>query len=64
MNKKELRVVEPAPLKSPEQVNLSPEEQAEADRFRQLTLERAAKQAIVRRLIARLNDEDDLAKAA
>jgi hypothetical protein len=64
MKEKELKVVEPAPLKRPEQVNLSPEEQAEADRFRQLTLERAAKQAIVRRLIARLNDEDDLAKAA
>lgn len=64
MSKKRLKVVEPAPPKSIEQVNLSPEEQAEADRFRKLTLDRAAKQAIVRRLIARLNDEDDLAKAA
>ena len=64
MSKKKLKVVEPAPSQSAEQVSLSPEEQAEADRFRQLTLDRAAKQAIVRRLIARLNDEDDLAKAA
>jgi hypothetical protein len=64
MSKKELKVVEPALPKRPEHVVLSPEEQAEADRFRQLTLERAAKEAVVRRLIARLNDEEDLAKAA
>ena len=64
MSKKKLKLVEYAPPENIKQVNMSPEERAEVDRFRQLTLDRAAKQAIVRRLIARLNDEDGLAKAA
>ena len=36
--------------------NLTPEEQAEAARFRALTKQRAARQAKVRRIVAKLNE--------
>lgn len=51
---------------APEVPELSPAEQAEAERFRALTAQRAARQAVVRRLIARLQAEapDSLAEAA
>ncbi|GAB4445090.1 MAG: hypothetical protein Kow0031_27570 [Anaerolineae bacterium] len=47
---------------------LSPEEQAEAERFKALTARRAAHRALVQRLIARLQaeepDTESLAEAA
>lgn len=38
--------------------NLTPAEQAEAARFRALTKQRAARQAKVRRIVAKLNELD------
>ena len=66
MTNKPLKVVrkQPAAQRLPEIPQLTPAEQAEVDRFRALTTRRAARRAIVTRLIARFQAKDDVSNAA
>jgi hypothetical protein len=48
-----------SPRGRPKSPPLSPAEAAEAARFRELTAARAAQQAIIRRIMAELEDLDD-----
>jgi hypothetical protein len=63
MSNQPLRITNPDQI-ADNNIDLSPEEQVEADRFKQLTVERAKKRAVVQRLIARLRQKDRFSKAA
>jgi hypothetical protein len=47
-----------------ENMTLSPDERAEGDRFKQLTMQRAKKRAVIQKLIVRLRQKDRFSKAA
>ena len=65
MSKKNLKLVKSTKKQPPEEpVELTPEEQAEAARFRALTASRAKHQAAVTRLIAKLGDQNQESNAA
>ena len=66
MPKKSLKLVkkEQPGDRLPKVPQLTPAEQAEVERFKALTTRRASRRAIVGRLIARLEAEDDIANAA
>jgi hypothetical protein len=66
MTKKSLKLVKrPVATQSlPEIPQLTPAEQAEVDRFKALTARRAARRAIVTRLMARFQAMDDISNAA
>ena len=65
MSKKNLKLVKSAKRQPPEEsVELTPEEQAEAARFRALTASRASHQAAVTRLITKLRGQNQESNAA
>ncbi len=69
MSEKKLKIVKGSLTQSSrgeaaEAVELSPAEQAEVARFKAMTAERAAKQATVQRLIAKLREKGRFSNAA
>ncbi len=65
MSKKNLKLVKSAKEQPPEEsIELTPEEQAEAARFRAFTTRRAKQQAAVTRLVSRLRGQKRESNAA
>ena len=65
MSKKNLKLVKSAKEELPQEaVELTPEEQAEAARFRAFTAKRAKQQAAVTRLVRKLRDPKQKSNAA
>ena len=66
MSDKPLKVRKKQPVAQllPEIPQLTPAEQAEVDRFKALTKQRAAQRAVVTRLIARFQAKDDVSNVA
>lgn len=66
MSQKNLKLVKrlETPVEPPAVSPLTPSEEAEVSRFKDLTLLRANRRAAVQRLIAKFQQEDELSNAA
>ena len=60
MSERKLKLVKSA-LKSKDPINLNPAEQAEAERFKALTAAKAARQAMLLRILAEVQEADSQA---